>query len=347
MSKDKKAEASGKGKGKNKAKAKTESKSTSTSSKVKAPKPVAKVDALVAATKASSAPSTEDAELPRTAGVASRLNPFGMPVSELLALLQADPEDPRALAAIQASTKTWPKSGAHVKIWRKTFGDSITAQPALSLAAWLGHAPAAQAMQTLGLALVPEDKVLAKDPALKPDPYDLGLPKDEKAMALFTRCVGFWGPDAIRCASLACAELQWQVQDKCPAALRPLRDAAMAAARAHASAPDEASRQAAQVDAQAAAEACWTRYEQHRNPDSAAAQRTWQNLGAHWFAAEAAGNAMPLEDYDGDPPREASSSWGARNTVCLSRAAEAASTWTDHPRAMAAMRAALLAWALA
>jgi len=202
-------------------------------------------------------------------------------------------------------------------------------------------------MQTLGLALVPEDKVLAKDPALKPDPYGLGLPKDEKAMALFTRCVGFWGPDAIRRASLACAELQWQVQDKCPAALRPLRDAAMAAARAHASAQDEASRQAAQVAAQAAAEACWARYEKHRNPDSAAAQTTWQNLGAPWFAAEAACNAMPLEDYDGDPPREASSSWLIRNTECLSRAADVATTWTDHTRTMAAMRAALLAWALA
>ena len=102
-----------------------------------------------------------------------------------------------------------------------------------------------------------------------------------------------------------------------------------------------------QPEALAAAEACWARYEQHRNPDSAAAQRTWQHLGAPWFAAEAAGKAMPLESYDGDPPREASSSWGARNTVCLSRAADAATTWTNHPRAMAAMRAALLAWALA
>ena len=346
MSKDKNAEANGKDKGKTKVKDKDKDKTKVKAKKNqgKAPEPAAELGAS-AANDAGSSP--EDAELPRTAGVASPLNPFGMPVSELLALLQADPKDPRALAALQASTKTWPKSGNHVKIWSKTFGDSITSQPALSLAAWLGHAPAVQAMQTLGLALVPEDKVLAKDPALKPDPYGLGLPNDEKAMTLFTRCVGFWGPDAIRCASLACAELQWQVQDKCPAELRPLRDAAMAAARAHASAQDGASRQAAQVAAQAAAEACWARYEKHRNPDSAAAQTTWQNLGAPWFAAEAAGNAMPLEDYDGDPPREASSSWGARNTVCLSRAAEAATTWTDHPRAMAAMRAALLAWALA
>ena len=303
------------------------------------------------ASKAKAKPKVEPEYAP---GMASPFNPDGMPVSELLALLQANPQDERALAVVMHSANiTYPESRQHVASW-KTLGPTIAAAPQLSLAAWLGHAPAIALLESQGLA-VPTAKVFARDPALKPDPYGLGLSRDEKAMALFTRCVAFWGPQALQRAALACAELQLSQQNQCPADLLPLRDAAMDAARRRMAALSDttldeagakAARQGTRKSAKAAAEACWARWETHKNPDSAAATKTWKNLGAPWFAAALIGNSMKLQDYDGEPPRVASSSWGARNTTDLGRAAEVAQEWTSHAQTLGAMQDALLAWAL-
>jgi hypothetical protein len=189
---------------------------------------------------------------------------------------------------------------------------------------------------------VPTASALACDPDLKPDPYGLGLSAEQKSAELFVRCVALWGPQALQRAALACAELQWVVQTRCPSDARPLRDAAMAGARAYAARPDESTRLAAR----AAADACWARWERHRTPDSASARMTWEALGAPWFAAALAGHDMPLEAHDGAPPRVASSSWGARHATDLGRAVEVAQHWAGHVQVLDAMKAALLAWAL-
>lgn len=274
--------------------------------------------------------------------MASRANPDGMPVNELLALLQKAPSDKQALAAIMESFNalTVPGGARHIWAWN-AFGATVTVHPQRSLAAWLGHAPSVAALESQACP-VPKASVLVLDPDLKPDPYGLGLSAEQKSAALFVRCVALWGPQALQRAALACAELQWLVQTRCPAALQPLRDAAMAGARAHAARPGESTRLAARV----AAEACWARWERHRNPDSAAAKNTWEALGAPWFAATLAGRDMPLETYDGPPPRVASSSWGARHTTDLGRAVEAAEHWAGHTQVLEAMTTALLTWAL-
>ncbi|WP_156372031.1 hypothetical protein [Acidovorax sp. Leaf78] len=277
-----------------------------------------------------------------TKGVALPGNPDGMPLSELLALLENDSNDEHAQTAILDTGKILFSSSRRkgLAAW-KTLGTSITAAPKTSLAAWLGHRDSIAALERQGLA-VPHSKIFARDPQLKSDPHGLGLSVEQKATDLFVRCVAFWGAQSIQRAALACAELQFAARNRAPAALLVLRNAAMAAARNYIACPGDATRLAAVQ----ASEACWQHWEKHRNPDSAAARATWEHLGAPWFAATLAGDAMDLTEYDGPPPRVASSTWGARSTSHLNRAAEAAGHWTSPAEALRAMQEALLAWAL-
>jgi hypothetical protein len=275
-------------------------------------------------------------------GVASPGNPDGMPISELLALLKNDPNDERAQAAISALVESvLPPSKRKGLVAWKALGTTIVAAPKTSLAAWLGHGASIADLEQQGLE-IPHSKNFARDPQLRPDPYGVGLSGEQKATDLFVRCVAFWGAQAIQRAALACAELQFAAQTRGPSALLVLRNCAMFAARSYMDRPGENTR----VAAVEASEACWQRWEKHRNPDRAAARTTWEHLGAPWFAATLAGDAMELREYDGPPPRVASSSWGARNTSHLHRAAEAAGHWTSPAQALLAMQDALLAWAL-
>jgi len=269
-------------------------------------------------------------------------NPEGVPISELWALLESGLDDESAATAIPPAAKgvPAPRRPKELAAW-KALGATLTSAPKTSLAAWLGHRDSIAALERQGLA-IPHSKIFARDPQLKPDPHGLGLSVEQKATDLFVRCVAFWGAQSIQRAALACAELQFAARNRAPAALLVLRNAAMAAARNYIACPGEATRLAAVQ----ASEACWQHGEKHRNPDSAAARATWEYLGAPWFAATLAGDAMDLTEYDGPPPRVASSTWGARSTSHLNHAAEAAGHWTSPAEALRAMQEALLAWAL-
>ena len=161
-------------------------------------------------------------------------------------------------------------------------------------------------------------------------------------MAFFVRCMALWGPRALERAALACVELQMARQTRCSADIEPLRDAAMAAVRRHAQHADDEAR----ASAHAAAQACFEWWEPRHDddPDALLAREHWCQLGAPWFAAQFAADDLALTSWDGEPPRGASATWGNRNRIWLSRAADAASAWCSIGETQQAMHAALLAW---
>lgn len=229
-----------------------------------------------------------------------------------------------------------------VQSWER-LSPTLSVRPQQALAALLGHAASRQALEAAGL-VAPDWALFRQDPSLDRNPHGLDLPADLLELALFVRCMALWGPRAFERAAFACADLQRARQPDGDAALRLLRDAAFEAARAHLAQPGEASRAAAEQ----AAAACrdWWGERHDDDPDTEAARASWCELGAPWFAAEVAADPMAFTEWDGEPPRAASWTWGNRHAVWPERATEAAAAWSTPAEVQAAMRDALLAWAL-
>ena len=227
----------------------------------------------------------------------------------------------------------------HSAIW-ELFGDFITEHPARTLAAYLGDREAELALHADSIPFPTSDD-FRSDSVFDPNPHRLDLSSGYVETALLVHSLAVWGPDALIRAAFACAKLQVERQTACRPDLVGPRDAALQAVAAYLQTPTNERLQ------QVAAAVGWCNelYAPHEeDPDSEDARTAWTQLGAPWFAAETAAQDFKLESYDGDGPREASSTWCQRNAVWPVRAAEVAAGWSSHDEVCAAIRTALLDW---
>ena len=230
---------------------------------------------------------------------------------------------------------------SQIDAWAR-IGESISAHPKESLAALFGDGPAIEFFSGVGL-LAPTLELLRADPSLDPNPHQLALPSDYVEMCFRVRVLALWGPTLLIDAAIACAELQVERQPSCAPRNREARDAALRSALSY----QERATDAAVGACRSSAEGCANIYERHAEaPDSPAAMATWNDLGAPWFAAEAIAQDYTLTEWDGDPPREASRTWGNRMSVWTQRAADAAAHWTSSTEVMAALKSRVLARSL-
>ena len=227
----------------------------------------------------------------------------------------------------------------HSAIW-ELFGDFITEHHSRTLAAYLGDREAELALDADSISFPTSDD-FRSDPVFDPNPHRLDLPSGYVETALLVHSLAVWGPDALIRAAFACAKLQVERQTVCRPDLVGPRDAALQAVAAYLqSATDERLQEVA-----AAVGWCNELYAPHEeDPDTEEARNVWTQLGAAWFAAETAAQDFKLESYDGDGPREASSTWCKRNVVWPVRAAEVAAGWSSHDEVRATIRTALLDW---
>ena len=189
----------------------------------------------------------------------------------------------------------------------------ITEHPARTLAAYLGDREAELALHADSIPFPTSDD-FRSDSVFDPNPHRLDLSSGYVETALLVHSLAVWGPDALIRAAFACAKLQVEGQTACRPDLVGPRDAALQAVAAYLQTPTNERLQ------QVAAAVGWCNelYAPHEeDPDTEDARTAWTQLGAPWFAAETAAQDFKLESYDGDGPREASSTWCQRNIVLL------------------------------
>ncbi len=219
---------------------------------------------------------------------------------------------------------------------------TISAEPAKSLAAYVGHKPSIAALANAGL-IVPDIQQFAKEEELNPNPFNLELPEEYLRMLLLIRGLAFWGSEALTRAAVACSELQIKSQRECDRSLIGARDAARTTASEFISNPDGSHRERARN----AASNCQALYKPFEDsPDSEDASKVWYHLGAPWFAAETTAEDFSLTEWDGFGPAPTSPSWGNRNSVWPQRAADAAVHWTSYPETRNAILTALIDWTM-
>lgn len=252
-------------------------------------------------------------------------------------------------------------------IWQR-FGAVISAEPRLSLAAFLGHAQSAAVLESRRL-VVPTLADFEGDPAYDPspfagidlpeglDPADYSVPEDVEANDLLLRAIITWGRDPVIRVVHDLSALQCARQKDGGDDLIRQRDAADAAVRAFCEDPSDRALQSVRDVAKACSGVYFqtdldpdtaTSSEYFRNqldPDSEQAIAIWNGLGAPWMAAETIAGDWSLQPYDGDPPAESQSTWIRRNAVWPLRAAEAAAEYTSFAEVRQRMESTALAWA--
>jgi hypothetical protein len=227
-----------------------------------------------------------------------------------------------------------------IRLW-ESVGATISADPARSLAALLGHRQSAMTLSDARLTS-PDMEQMAQE--IEVNPHKLDLPQEYLRTRLLVRALALWGWEPLTRASIACAEIQIANQTHCEPSLVKIRDAARIAAEAFASCPDATHRKSAEE----AADACRRLYKPYEDdPDSDDAGKVWYQLGAPWFAAETAAQDFSLTQWDGPGPTGASATWGNRNSVWPERAADAAAHWSSQPKVRMAINNALVEWAVA
>jgi hypothetical protein len=188
----------------------------------------------------------------------------------------------------------------------------------------------------------PTFDVFRADPALDPNPHNLDLPDELLKMYFLVRVLAVWGPNALIEVAVECARFQINKQSTCSRLNRKARDDAMQAVLSHLATPSGQSF----AELRMAAAACWNLYKPHEgDPDSPEATATWNELGAPWFAAETILQDSALTEWDGEPPREASCTWGNRLATWPQRAADAAAFWTSPAAVVKAVKARMLSLA--
>ena len=253
-------------------------------------------------------------------------------------------------------------------IWQR-FGDVISAEPRLSLAAFLGHAQSAAVLKSRRIA-VPTLADFEGDPAYDPspfagidlpeglDPADYPIDEGSKAIDVLMRAILTWGRDPIIRVVHDLSALQCAHQKDGSADLIRHRDAADAVVRAFCEDPSDRTLQSVRDAAKACSGAYFQTdldpdtaspsdyFKDQLDPDSEEAIAIWNCLGAPWMAAETIAGDWSLPSYEGDPPAESQSGWIKRNSVWPARAAEVAVGYTSFASVYELMKSTALAWAI-
>ncbi len=224
-------------------------------------------------------------------------------------------------------------------VWKR-FGNAGTFENLRTLAAFLGDEASRRALIDLG-ALAPVMEDFRRDPACEVNPHRLKLPPEHFEAMLLVRALAAWGSEPLVRAALACAVVEDRHLHITDEPLLAVRARAVAAASAVLREPSRDNLQRAEE----AAQACRDLYTPHEDdPGSSVAVTLWHELGAAWFAAEAAAANYALRDYDGPGPTAASSTWGNRNSVWPQRAAAAAAKACGYAVVCDSIRSELIAW---
>lgn len=224
-------------------------------------------------------------------------------------------------------------------IW-KHFGET-TFNDLSTLAAYLED-PFYQKEMTKLHVPFPSSKDFNNDPTYNANPFSLDLPPDYVEIIFLIKSVATWGPEALINIAASSMTLEVANYHDNHNHLSEIRFRTTEAVKQYLVKTDSLNKNKV-LDSCMECRATYRPYQDE--PESVLAQRTWEALGAPWFAAETiCANFSAVKDYGETEPPASNSTWINRCSVWPIRAAEQAAKWTFYGKVQEKFRRDLIDW---